>query len=270
MSDFLDRLLLRSSRGTSVVPRLRSHFEPAGPARGWPAPVEEVEADESLDVSSPGRRRRPRRSSIAPTEYAAADDAEIPQHREPHRGRLDLPRPFERDPSPIAPTSAEPVARGVSVAQLSSPSPGRPELHDAAGMDRVESALISPSPVGIAPSSGRDPVATSVTAAASEGRQTVSAPAPGVSERAEAVRPPVELRESTASRAFPVVVRPREVKSESAPTTVREEGPVIRVTIGRIDVRAIQEAPAARPDRPSPPAGVPLEEYRRQRLRGER
>jgi hypothetical protein len=71
----------------------------------------------------------------------------------------------------------------------------------------------------------------------------------------------------TEQRARPV--EPRPVAKDEEPS---DDEPVIRIHIGRIDVRAIQEgppAPAAAPARPQPKR-LTLEEYARERGRGER
>jgi len=81
-------------------------------------------------------------------------------------------------------------------------------------------------------------------------------------------RAPIASAHEIAPERAPIAThaRPRTptVSSPPAPTTAATDAPVIRVTIGRIDVRAVTPpAPQAAP--PAPPLRLTLDEYLRQR-----
>lgn len=75
------------------------------------------------------------------------------------------------------------------------------------------------------------------------------------------------------NRTVSTVLQPKVTLAERDPFPVRREtptpAPTIQVTIGRIEVRATPAPKAPVRERPSAPAALSLEDYLKQRSRGE-
>ena len=76
-------------------------------------------------------------------------------------------------------------------------------------------------------------------------------------------RPSLRARESAPALPSPAGRRPRNGDAAAARATERDQAPVVRVTIGRIEVRAIMPAAYSEKDAPPKPR-MSLEEYLRQ------
>jgi hypothetical protein len=177
----------------------------------------------------------------APGVPVPAPPPELPQRAADLRLPLDLPRPGD-------PASGR---RVTGQAALLAPAPDGP-----AAVPAVPAA-----PEG----SGREPY----RGAMGEPGDVPSPTLPEGQDRAPAPSPA-----STGQTAITIVAHavPRRTPEEpAAPGEASASEPVIRVTIGRIDVRAVMPFPAPAP-RPAAPAAPPpsLEEYLRKRSRGER
>jgi hypothetical protein len=82
-----------------------------------------------------------------------------------------------------------------------------------------------------------------------------------------------EDRQPSQKEAVSTILQPKVTVSEPMPSPVRREAPaaetVIHVSIGRIEVRATQAPKAPVRERPAARPAVDLEDYLRQRSKGE-
>lgn len=250
MSDFLGRLLARTRDEADVIrPRLPGRFEPVR-AEGRLDVVESVTAPtQNTPQPRPATRQPPLPERL------------VEDRRPVHRGRLTKePRSTEQKPAdpPIATPRPTHSDRGEArrVTQVREPAGqrdpdtrGKPGPHAPAPAPHVIPArsLVTPA----------DPVR------ARDGIDVPPAPEKPPRTPRAAVHPHAEHRNDESP-----AVRPRLPEQE---TRDADGEPVIRIHIGRIDVRAIHDAPPAptRPSRPEPKR-LTLEEYARERGRGER
>jgi hypothetical protein len=98
----------------------------------------------------------------------------------------------------------------------------------------------------------------------SRGPASLSRPGAGAALHTDLAPPSLELAPpaSVATSATP--------SRAAARTSPQVAPPTVHVTIGRVDVRAVVSAPAPRPSPPAPKPPLALEDYLRQRDRGER
>ena len=294
-TDFLDRLVGKvRGEDSGLQPRLSSLFEP----------IRHVRMDVAVDAESAGLvderaadTRRTARDESVVTVQQAAPIAET-QPREAVTAHT--PRPHEPVPSPEAEAETAPVAAASpaliplvvarprhAIEPLGAPEDrdglaptpprlrvSKPLLADAAGDSAPthDGALTPPAP-GEARSnhtasrqvSAREPVRRAMADEAAEARH--------------AGRPPTKagaLLPSPDPGVRRVVVEAQTTRRRSAPESARAESPtvdhtpVVNVTIGRVEVRAVQ-APPTQPQRRSDARGprpMSLEEYLKQRESG--
>jgi hypothetical protein len=287
MSDFLSNLAARHlGRARAVQPRLAARFEQASDsavARRTPA-VEIVEAIIESQPS-PGIEQPPHRPTGPPatdprlgTTAPSAAPPPLPVRAAPSQPSL----------SPANPPITQSVPPSLVVQAVEQPAIEQPML----APPKVPAATAPPPPPAITAlgpprAPGPDPVRPvlrAVPTPAAEALPTVS-PRPGGRVPIDPVEREIS---SSAKRDDQVVVdlplrdkeaaiAPASVRAASAAPTPADEtavektdaaivepraAPVIRVTIGRIEVRAV--APPAPPEpRRAPPPALSLEEYLR-------
>lgn len=241
MSDFLDRLAARAlGNETTLAPRLPSLFEsprhvpimPAGepdevPSRHQVARSQRVAAQAAAPASSARRSTasEPERGPVAPTEHVAPP----PPAPADARSLRETPLPASTAPR-RPPTIERPVTPARKSRETDPPAPGQPQRTRVAS-GRPEAASTPVTGTLLPPS-----------------RPVFATPAPAAG--APPLSRPVAARPPFAARAD----RRREV--------VRE--PVVHVSIGRLEVRAVAGSVAA-PRRPDGPHPSSLDDYLRQR-----
>lgn len=255
MSTFLRRLLERSLASTATVqPRLASRFEfVPNPARLSELTIETVAAAPAASAPLPSVTDFAA-PSAAPHPEIAKSAAPVP----PLAGPLPAAHPpaFPASPPPVAAIPPPPASQPIT------PPPAAPPLTESSVRSaREKFSLPPPSPSTlliervterireIHPVSGNGS-SVSTAAAVSSGPAVAVASAPPPAPR-ERIVPPLSPSTSPSPTSF-------------GPPSA---GPVVRVTIGRVDIRAI--APAAPPAvRATPPPQrplIPLETYLKQR-----
>lgn len=278
MSGYLSNLASRAlGRPASIRPRLASFFEPAN------APG--IRFTEALTPKrgKPPRTDSPRRQDHTTVTHAPEADLEVSTiHHvaQPGPGPVESLQPLRDERPKLAPASLYPRERSTQAITPDASVVPNPEFL----LDRHVSA-------GPATeiNSSRDPVPAAPDEQAY--RAELEAIAPGseaaLAERTVVSEPPVSTRieqaivEGVTAGARPemhprppVIVRPFVAASYAAPSpyiqtpaTTREAAPAIRITIGRVDVRAIMPSAPAGPrvatTRAS--AGPSLDDYLKQR-----
>jgi hypothetical protein len=284
MSDYLGNLAAKSlAPAPALQPRLASRFEPLASAapelREGPAFLEETVTEiappppapiptetESRSPSPPGRGGqgvRPRRAERSeehhahvPTAEKISEDSPEPWRKsEPAHRRV--PAPVEAEPERVQSVVAK---RSVQPSEAPPPAPlsrgERGNLAAAAGVDRdrLQPLTVIPAPP----------------------RQ--DAPVPSLlspRERGPEGEGSREFRtEKHQYRESPVPqLQPRVTLAERQPFAPQREAPapepVIHITIGRIEVRATAAPKAPARERPAARPAVDLDEYLRQRSKGE-
>ena len=252
MTDFLGRLAERSlGVGELVRPRPASLFEPDSPAASLP--IEQV--DEVV-----GDRLGPVRRAGLPSPSPARAPAQ-PEGRVRLRG--------SEPQSPLAaPPSAVPDARPAGGAEPALAGPPdrvtHPEIRRETSIPSATAATAAPADTTAAAESVvvrtlvRDvPYPVESRHVELRGSEPQSPPrdheAPGALARAEAPSDPW-----FAAPASPTPLPPRAAGAEPA------EPPVVHVTIGRVDVRAVVPPPSTEPPRPRRRPRLTLEEYLRE------
>lgn len=278
MSDYLSTLAARSLRIAPVVtPRLASRFEPASPASGSiAAPPLAAEQESAAD-------RAPRREPAATTanETLRVRETRVPaipvlapmhppiraadesidrrprldeRARETHASR-EAPAPAATPP----PAASEPVVAAVHAHGAEPPAAPAPPSResDRRAAERLETPVI---PIARLDDVVRRLTGDRLTAlerrAAREGE-----PAGPAADRSGS--PPQAVRPSDVPA--PMAVKPSRVVAEASPAET--PAPIVRVTIGRVEVRAVMPPPVAPPKAAAPPSsGAPsLDEYLKQR-----
>jgi hypothetical protein len=259
MSGFLGRLLARSREGVhDVRPRLPGRFEPARNEPDRFAPATEIVVRSENDSTSGPRPDR----QIA--RHRSTRDA--PQPQPVHRGKLTQEEPLAPQHTGQRAFAPPAVPRPQHNTTFETARPGRtaraeePERTRESHRIPAQPDVRSQHPVRTTPTEPRSVETMPRTRAKESGRNAETPTEPVIASERRA--------ETRAERpARPVTPRPAPKDEESS-----NDEPVIRIHIGRIDVRAIQEGPpntAATPTRPQPKR-LTLEEYARERGRGER
>jgi hypothetical protein len=118
------------------------------------------------------------------------------------------------------------------------------------------------------------PATPAVEAPERRGARSSTPAPPEARTTSQAAPPPAAARVEPAGERAAALVRPttrRRTAAPAAPSHVATELPPVRVTIGRIEVRAVTP-PAQTPPRPAPrgPAPLSLDDYLEQRRSGRR
>jgi len=247
MTDYLDNLAARILGTTApLVPRRSSRFEPAPP--------------DAMEV------------------VGAVDAVQMPNDS-PQRAIHSIFSHPTISPQPIAPTT---IGRRVDDLKKRMPEEKPPERTSAISVSTSAASDVPP----LQERDGEDTAVMPVTTPA-EHFQAVEAERREVDDRANApvalhvavsphlpdarkpVRNPeaVERRPATAIRPYRVSAE-RLTRAEAPAQVAETTAPVIHVSIGRIEVRAVP-APAQRPPAPAGPT-VTLDAYLRQRDGGQR
>lgn len=279
MSDFLDRLIARD-RGeeTPIQPRRVTPFEPLA------AGTQETEDLSPLDRPA-AEKARPVVAETAPPPTAAA-----PPPPGPYRGLLVVSGIAEHGSAATRGIAGAPEAgpgerrgpaRGPArrAEPTGAPAGGRAAESRSASLVAAEPAVRSlPSPAmrvavpaPIRPVPPAEPVALGGAPAPRHGSAAARSAEidPAGSRGALGTRGAGAGREAAVPAGVARVASPAEPAEGSAGGEA-EAGPTIQVTIGRIEVRAVGEAPPPVPARSLSPARLTLEDYLRQRARGER
>jgi len=219
-------------------------------------------AERSLGVGEVVRPRAASRfeaaSVVEPLELVEEREAApAPERSSRRREAVPVSTPRDESPSHAEPLGLEVVVeREGEAAQAERPSPGPSEPRPAPPAPATE-------PPSAAPEAGRDPPPETpppATVVVRDRRPPVSA-TPRAQERASGSEPRTQAGESPL--ALPPVSPPAPERLFAGPSAA-DEPPVVRVTIGRVDVRAV--LPAAPPERPRPkrPPRLSLDEYLRE------
>lgn len=249
MADFLTNLALRIVEPAQVRPRLAALFEPTGPevsaeAEGF-APPAEAPVEQTTEHWSEGEAEHAQISSRPRIATRRASvEAEPP---------VDRPHPIEAMHDAARPAVPSTPVVGVPQVTRAEPLPQEPGFVPVHRADEGEPAL------------DRAP------AAALEHAPLAGPAQPGAAEP-DAPRPLVgqlsarAFEQQDATPIMPMLPRaaPPEWPQPRASTRVESE-PVIHVTIGRIEVRAVAPPRGAEKERASPV--MSLEDYLRTRAR---
>lgn len=223
---------------------ITSRSDPHDPVS--PAPLPRVAASNQAEPISPSSS-----SSSAASQAPASREARAL----PRRGSVDRDAGSDVEPEPaamrlaVSTRIADRDASNVDAeAVIALARPAEPRVHRTVTRDRPSESL----------------GATSTA--------PVPAPPPLEAESPHAEPPPGNRVPAIAPRAAQTspAAAPRASDRRSHRAEASTEPPVIHVRIGRIDVRAVVETPPAPPPRRPARPRLGLEEYLRQRIRGER
>lgn len=272
MNDYFDNLVAKTLGLTPAVqPRLASLFEPPGMAR-LPADTEPLapplvpEEAEILATPMPDSefmersKTADRREPVLPAPLAPSDElsdrkpAKVAERAAPSQSRLTLASSSEREEAGAASVSLSPredrAAPHHPPAEI--PLPPSPIIARQTLLIPASLAPTPPPPVSTGQRESR-------AALSDDGLLVHPTIATGVKPRADSE--PADPREPDAS--FDGIATPS-LESVAKP----EPAPTIKITIGRVDVRAVmQPQPAPRPTPERRPA-LSLDEYLKQRSEG--
>jgi hypothetical protein len=269
LMNFLAHLLARARGDVTIVrPRRRTALEAlAGPA-GSPGSSEERGAAARDRATPPAGRQRsgPREPAMQPDVPAAVGSPPFMRER-PVSGNIER-NPGARDESSRTDSTVPSRAHGVERSFVTGQS-------TLTGQDALDPRSRPTDPVAVRPATSAGSLESGATGPemADRGRSVRAADSPG-----DATRHGGRDAAARAPRPVPAPVAriaSRKVNGESAaPAETRPESaagaPIIRIHIGRIDVRAERETPPPKPVRPPVTPRLTLEEYARLRSRGER
>lgn len=277
MSDYLDNLVARSLGLAEVVqPRPLSIFEPLQPT-GLPAlesgsPEEAGEPSSGLEPMRPASsaadarvsetpmapRREPQSGppSQHPVQVTRRSESQSPPLLIPHQSLM--PAPVAGDAGNRADLSDYAAPAGQQTADthpaVSEHAPLRVVLHAATPVDRHSTVTQEATPLIPAHAAAPEHAMTLPESIVPAPPSRTLLVAPGITPR------PDERQE----RGDPWSDGP-----EAIPAAQRETAPTIKITIGRVDVRAVMpERPAPRPAPAARNPALSLEEYLKQRSGG--
>jgi hypothetical protein len=295
MSDFLDRMVARAM-GTAAA--VRPVLPPAGaqldvgPYHDGVADAVPATGPGSHGHTDPGHPPAVPRTSGAPL---AVHPPDADQHasawrvKTEQRAGVEWPAPGHAGEAEPFPTTRRPVPPGVTTASPAAQSPATQSpatRSPAARTLAAQSPALSPAPPEPSVSSAvRNRPAPSASgssvprAASSESVYRVAPPGPpardALSGKAADRSAPVTPPATRPAPARPVLAGPPDAPATGRREpvdpagTARQPAPVVRLTVGRLEVRAGQPAAAPTPplnsprSRPRPP--VSLDDYLRQR-----
>jgi hypothetical protein len=268
MTDYLEHLAARALGLADVVrPRLIGLFEPLDPSdtvvAAEPFEVQEIERP-SGRAMPPDPRPVPERS-VARRQETPRPAAEARRLQVDDRGRAPPASSTRSERQPSEPERAAPPAE-TAAPPRESDSPAVTAADVETPPARQAAAVPAPSPASSTPGRppswpGPRPPAISQdppTVAASPRRTAGGPPRSAPQSRVESPSPP-RPPSALAPPNGPEPRRGERDASSPAPTA-----PTIRVTIGRVDVRALAQ-PAPRPAAPRRASAIALNEYLKQR-----
>jgi hypothetical protein len=282
MSDYLGNLLVRSFiPGVGVQPRVPSLFDPQPFSDQLATPFEpEVQAviTNEPDATQPRLQRAaaPNAPPVVPLEPAGSDSKRPSRKRAETADRAGKPADLPSDPAPAALERPAPYLPARPASSLVAANPVRPASpaespaqktfsEKAADLKRLDSRL-ERSPAGDRESIvSRSPADGSWSQAAPEARG-IAGQSPEEARPAEVQRMerPVQPR-TTAIRPTPLALPQSPAKQ--APLTT--PAPAINITIGRVEVRAVQPSSPAR-SKVKTPSILSLNDYLEGRSRERR
>lgn len=238
MSDFLARLAERQITDTSprVTPRLSSRF----------ASVATAVIEPALLINSRPEAANEPATTAAPTATARLDVADV-THPGPPDPRAEPGRASgSRTPEAIELAPRPPGLPGVATSD-GHMAVGETVPPDARGRDRhtPASAAVKPPPAATGP----------IHAEAAPARLQSEMPERRVEGPHPALLPLVPRGHGVPPKP------PAPLVAMDSPPAAAAEPPVVKVTIGRVEVRAILPPPAPERRVPAPPAALSLEEY---------
>jgi hypothetical protein len=260
MSDFFQNLVARSRAPLDAVrPRTASMFEPAPPAIPVASDSDLIEEeDESIAAPTPKRRLRRDEFDIAAETEAAFEPAPRPV------GAYDSPQPLALSPALHVPPMQAAAPAGPAVSRDS-------VMLEAAVVERTlqsESSARESAPMPHAPTAreirqifNQEPHHERETRVETQGQ-----PAPFAANSATLQ---ATLRERLIQPlvASPSGESPNPSETPAGAARAAEAEPVIHVSIGRIEVRAVNEGQRTRTEKQAS-AVMSLDEYLRSRERG--
>jgi hypothetical protein len=278
MSDYLASLAARSLNTAPVItPRLASLFEPAHATAGLAADTTLEAADYQSDVPAPTARQTDPPDQAVPGQSYVGEllvphvDLREPAAQQRKKPDVDDDEPETKDPvdSPLDRAANAISAVSSSVAaplnQIQN-RPASPRLSlDPERLRMLEPARFSPEAVAGEASRRKDEPARESAQRRIVTEQLASHERP---RSVEHPQPPAPSAVAVA-RAATLPVKPA-IRTISSERAISEPAPTIRVTIGRVEVKAIMpETPAAR-QAPARPGSLSLADYLKQREGGNR
>jgi hypothetical protein len=255
MSDFLTNLAVRVLGAPALRPRLRSRFEPAPAAAGialeTAPPRREQERMTRVEVAG----EPPRRMVIG---AVPAVPRSMPQRQPPPLVPGETKRPVEDDHTsppasadsathpPPPPAAAPPQQRRIAAAvpPVVTASRGTPPAH-VLTESIVETREIIVREAG-----------------APDAASTQPAPPPALPRHRYDEQPPRIERTVVSREALFANAPPRPARaSQSRMDVPAPSEPVIQVSIGRVEVRAVTPPPAAKPNRAPRAAAMTIDDY---------
>ncbi|MGH9944179.1 MAG: hypothetical protein ACRD9R_17680 [Pyrinomonadaceae bacterium] len=295
MSDYLNHLLTRTfSQARAVQPRLASVFEPPMYAATTPPPLVEPLAEDEASVSAAARLSR---SSTDPARTRAANDRRSSHPNVNRPSTAVAPTPDERDAHSLArqssaarqPAAIRPASSREPRAEHQSPEVfAQPETETLARERRASSDSV------ISSADEKRFVARAASEIANQPQleahlKRILDERANMSDTLRAERhdaPAFDSRGASGARpalsapgtVVKLVMHPSSSHDQAASSATAQTAPVIRVTIGRVDVRAVT---SAAPPSSSSSSGarltdarrgpsLSLEDYLRQREGGKR
>lgn len=281
MSDYLERLVARSFDPSDAIrPRALGLFEAASPGS---APTEPVPGEEeSVGAARPPAAVRPPRTEASPRDVAVTR----------------VPVPAMPVSPPVTPSRAAAVNENAAVppvpATVVSPEPRQDRPHDTASAQPsmtpppkrersqptapplplpLQRTIVQPVQRDVIierlaaaergteqPRRERQPAPVAAAEPSAPGSRVSHVPPPQPAPRSRPIRPQVTARQAPDIRSR------RDSHSPAEPAAA----PSIHVTIGRVEVRAVQPAAARRRPAAAGPAVMSLDEYLKQRAGGDR
>jgi hypothetical protein len=285
MSDYLSDLVTKNIGTADVIhPRRASRFEPAQAKGALEAPPElfswqaENLEQENIIEAPPARPRRRREArlneSFEATSSQKDSDGQIVQASPVSPPEIYSPETGQKKtPVTVAPkindAMREPASRNLSVPNhllptLSTFITPAPAPSKSAERQEKSSNIIEPAPVQT-PSEPAKTGESKTPLPKNTGQQNLEANAPII------VKPRVEqtenrVRETAVNQT--IIPKPREPLSKQISESAKTpEAPVINVTIGRVEVRAVTSPASPKPSHAKPQT-LSLDEYLQKRSRG--
>jgi hypothetical protein len=267
MTDFVNRLLGETSPGAPPIrPLIGSLFEPRPSRDVEPEPLPTGEVTENplrtvqlpLVRSTVAAEREPRAHQPESPRQPDGWTVQLPLVRSTVAAQPESPRQPDAGPEPWPP-AAKPPAMGVEPAEPAQPRHRR--LAESPEAAPTRPAARTPVPPDQRPTE-KPPAAAEI--APQDDRRPPGAPAPVVSVPTVPVRDhPVDPAHATAR---PAVAAPAAVWPPSGPRRTAE--PTVRISIGRVEVKAAQETAAPQRKQPNRRPAMSLDDYLRKRAEG--